>query len=181
MSKLSRALAVALVLTVAVAGCRKEKSEAASEPQSFTFTVYPGARYLSQLTELAKQAHTVERNEAPPPTAFYDTDASLETVANYYAKSYGYATVAPDATNNLSAAKPPAYYRGGDLQADVSAVVPVLQKLKVNVDVSKAHGKYRAVEIESKPNRPRVTLQRPYFDVTKSEVVDRTIILMAPR
>jgi hypothetical protein len=36
------------------------------------------------------------------------------------------------------------------------------------------------VEIDPKPNRPRVTIQRPYFDVVNSQVVDRTIILMAP-
>ena len=88
--------------------------------------------------------------------------------------------MAPDATNNLSAAKPAAYYRTGDLHADVVAIQPVLQKMNLKVDVSKAQGKYRAAEIEGKPNRPRVTIQRPYFDVTTSQVVDRTIILMAP-
>ena len=55
-----------------------------------------------------------------------------------------------------------------------------MKKMKLNVDISKAQGKYRAAEIEPKRNRPRVTLQRPYFDVTKSQAVDRTIILMAP-
>jgi hypothetical protein len=51
--------------------------------------------------------------------------------------------------------------------------------MNVNVDVSKAAGHYRAAEIESKPNRPHVTVQRPYFDLTTGQVVDRTIILMA--
>ncbi len=88
--------------------------------------------------------------------------------------------MAADATNNLSAAKPPAYYRNGDLATDNKAVEPLMKKLNLNVDVSKARGKYRAVEIESKMNRPRVTIQRPYFDVINSQVVDRTMILMAP-
>ncbi len=182
MSKVSRALVVALLVAAAIAGCRKENKEApAAEPDTFTFTVYPGARYLAELTELAKQAHVVSKpGELAPPTAFYDTEATLDAVASFYAKAYGIQTIAPDASNNLSPTKPPAYYRNGDLQNDVKSIEGLLQKLKVKTDISKAQGKYRAVEIDAKPNRPRVTIQRPYFDVTKSQVVDRTIILMAP-
>jgi hypothetical protein len=181
MSRVLHAFAALLLLTAAFAGCGKEKTEAPTEQPAFTFTVYPGARYLAQLTELDKRAATVEKpNQPAPPIAIYDTDAPLDTVANFYVQSYGYARIASDASNNLSAAKPPAYYRTGDLKADVKAIEPVLQKLKQQVDLSKAQGKYRAVEIDSKMNRPRVTIQRPYFDVTQSQVVDRTIILMAP-
>ncbi len=181
MPRVSRALAVALMTALALAGCKKEKTEEPAEPQAFAFTVYPGAQYLAPLTELDKRANTVlHPNEPPPPIAIYDTDAPLDKVADYYVKSYGFGKVAPDATNNLSAAKPPAYYRSGDLQSDVKAIQPLLQKLNVSADISKAQGKYRAVEIESKMNRPRVTLQRPYFDVTRSQVIDRTMILMAP-
>ena len=49
----------------------------------------------------------------------------------------------------------------------------------LGVDISKASGTYRAAEISRKTNRPQVTIQRPYFDFTTSQVVDRTIILMA--
>jgi hypothetical protein len=169
-----------LVVALAVTGCRKEKEEASNEPASFTFTIYPGSRYLTQLTELTKQAHkTLKPNEEPPPTAIYDTDAPVDRVAEYYAKSYGYNKVAPDSTNNLSTAKPPAYYRNGDLATDVKAIEPVLQKMNVKADTSKAQGHYRAAEIEPRVNRPRVTIQRPYFDVTTSQTVDRTLILMA--
>lgn len=177
MSKLFRSAAVLLLVTVALAGCKKKENAA----DAFSFVVYPGAQYLPHLTEMTKQAHKVINPNVvePPPTAIYDTDASVDTVANYYAKSYGYGTVAPDATNNLSAAKPAAYYRTGDLQSDVKAIEPILQKLKLNTDISRAQGKYKAADIEPKPNRPRVTVQRPYFDVTTSQVVDRTLILMA--
>jgi hypothetical protein len=161
-------------------GCKSEKSEQ-SEPATFTFTVYPGSRYLAELTELFKRAATViNPNTTPPPIAIYDTDAPLDAVATFYAKTYGYTRVASDATNNLSAAKPAAYYRNGDLSTDIKAVEPLMKKLNLTVEASKAQGKYRAVEIESKMNRPRVTIQRPYFDVIKSQVVDRTMILMAP-
>lgn len=180
MWRISRALGALIVLAAALTSCKTEKPQPAAEPQGFAFTVYPGSQYLAQLTELDKRAAaTVKPNEPPPPMAIYDTDAPLETVANFYANSYGY-KIAPDATNNLSAAKPPAYWRSGELGADVKAIEPILQKLNVKVDVARAQGKYRAVEMEGTPNRPRVTLQRPYFDVTKSQVIDRTIILMAP-
>jgi hypothetical protein len=166
------------MLAVAVAGCKGEKKS--DEPETFQFTIYPGSRYLQQVTEIFKQARKVaDPTSEIPPMAIYDTDAPVDTVAQFYAKSYGYGNVAPDATNNLSSAKPPAYYRSGDLGTDAKAVEPLFQKLNLKVDTSKAVGSYRAAEISRKPNRPQVTIQRPYFDFTTSQVVDRTIILMA--
>lgn len=162
-----------------VAGCQK-KEEAAPEAEAFSFVVYPNSRYLGQITEMTKQAHKTARpSEEPPPIAIYDTEATVDEVANYYAKEYGYEKVAADATNNLSPAKPPAYYRTGDLQADNKAIEPILKQMNAPTDVSKAVGTYRAADIEPRPNRPRVTVQRPYFDVTTSQVVDRTLILMS--
>lgn len=167
-----------VLLVVLAAGCAREDQYA--EPESFSFVHYPGSRYLGELTELTRQAHRlVNPNQEPPPIAIYDTEASVEEVANFYAKSYGYKTVAPDATNNLSATRPPAYFRTGDLGADIKSIQDQLPKLGLNADVSKAQGAYRAAEIERRPNRPHVTIQRPYFNAKTSEVVDRTIILMA--
>ena len=166
------------MLALIVAGCKREKKT--TEPETFQFTIYPGSRYLQQVTEVFKQASKLYHpNEEIPPMAIYDTDAPVDQVAQYYAKEYGYSAVAPDATNNLSSAKPPAYYRTGDLHTDVAAIGDVIKKLNLKVDTSKAVGTYRAAEIAPKPNRPHVTIQRPYFDVTTSQVVDRTVILMA--
>ncbi len=176
--KFSRSIAVALLLLSVVSGCRRESESA--EPESFSFVIYPGSRYLGAITDVTREAHRLLKpNEPPPPVAVYDTEASVEDVAKFYAESYGYTNIAPDATNNLSAARPPAYYRSGDLAADVKAVEPLLERLKVKTDVSKAAGTYRAADLEPRPNRPRVTVQRPYFDVTSSQVVDRTMILMS--
>ena len=50
--------------------------------------------------------------------------------------------------------------------------------MNMPLDVSKARH-VRAAEIAPRPNRPRVTIQRPYFDLTTSQVVDRTLILMS--
>lgn len=180
MSKVSRLLLVTALVALVVAGCGKEKkNNEPSEPEAFSFTIYPGSRYLAQLTDLWKQARKLSApNDDVPPTAIYDTDAPIDKVAEFYAQSYGYNKVAPDATNNLSSARPPAYYRAGELARDVAAVIPTTQKLNVKVDVSKAVGTYRAAEIDPRPNRPRVTIQRPYFDVTTSQTVDRTLIMM---
>ncbi len=177
-----RKLSSILLLGIAAlfcAGCRNAEHQTA-EPESFAFVVYPGSRYLPSLTEVTKRAHKVITPAAdPPPIAIYDTDAPVEKVAKYYAKEYGYNDIAPDATNNLNSAKPPAYYRTGDLYTDAIAAKPVADKLKLAVDYAKAQGKYKAADIEPKPNRPRVTVVRPYFDMTTSQTVDRTMILMA--
>lgn len=178
-SKKSRILLLALLAVAALfVACRGEEEYA--EPEAFSFVVYPGSRYLGQLTEATKNAHKVLKpNEEPPPTAIYDTEATVEDVAKFYAKSYGYEEVAADANGSLSAAKPPAYYRAGDLATDVNAIAPLLKQMNMNTDVSKAQGSYKAADIEPRPNRPRVVVQRPYFDVTTSQVVDRTLILMS--
>jgi len=178
MSKTLRSLAVLTIALLAVAGCKHEKQ--ANQPEEFAFIVYPGARYLTDLTKLTMDAHKVVSPGSPvPPTAIYDTDAPLDKVADFYARTYGYNNIAPDSTNNLSSAKPAAYYRSGDIGADLKAIQPILQKMNLHPDESKAVGHYKGVEIASKPNRPRVTLQRPYYDITTSQTVDRTIILMA--
>ena len=176
---MKRSLIIAGVILLSVAaGCSREDEY--NEPEAFSFVVYPGSRYLGRLSDVTKQAHKILKpNDEPPPVAIYDTDAPLEEVANFYAKAYGFGTVAPDATNNLSAAKPAAYFRTGDLSVDNMSAVDVLAKLNLKTDVSKATGIYRAAEIVAKPNRPRVTIQRPYFDVTTSQTVDRTLILMS--
>lgn len=179
LTKYTRIWLAALLAAALIAGCKGGETES-SEPEAFSFVVYPGARYLGQLTETTKNAHkAMDPNTEPPPTAIYDAVAPLEEVAKWYAEQYGYSEIAPDATNNLSAAKPPAFYRGGDLAADTKAIESLLQKMNMQTDVSKAVGTYRAVQLEPRPNRPRVTIQRPYFDVTTSQVVDKTLILMS--
>src|SRR5437868_11222739 len=161
MRKLASFALVALAVALPFTSCNSKEKES-NEPESFAFVVYPGSRYLPQLTDTTKKAHKVlQPNQDPPPVAIYDTDAPVEKVAEYYAKEYGYSNIAADATNNLSSTKPPAYYRSGDLYTDAIAVKSVAEKLNLNVDYTKAQGKYKAAEIEPKPNRPRVTIVHP--------------------
>lgn len=177
-SKVRITLSALLVLAAIFTACKGEEEFA--EPEAFSFVVYPGARYLGQLTENTKQAHKVlDPSKEPPPTAIYDTEAPIEQVADYYAKQYGYKEVVADITNNLSATKPNAYYRSGDLAVDNKSIEPIIRKMNLPTDISKAQGTYKAADIAPRPNRPRVTIQRPYFDVTTSQVVDRTLILMS--
>lgn len=175
MKKVSRSVLVLLLLLAALAACTKEKSA----EEEFSFVVYPGARYLPRLTEVTRQAGKILRpslGEAPA-TAIYDTEASVDDVANYYVKAYGYASIAPSAP--AAGSTLPAFRRSGDLQTDTKSVEALLPKLNLHPDISKATGSYSAVEIAGKITRPRVTIQRPYFDVTTSQVVDRTLILMS--
>ncbi|MEA2571186.1 MAG: hypothetical protein QOI24_3187 [Acidobacteriota bacterium] len=158
-----------LVLLAAVA-CGEKKED---------FAIYPGAQAQPQLLELFKKASTTLDPHKPiPPQVIYDTDASLEDVAAFYAKENGYPKVFPDSTGNLSSVPPPAFYRTGDLRTDLDAIQPILKKMNMNVDSAKAAGKYRGAHISANGDRPRVTLSRPYFDPTKQQVVDRTLIIM---
>jgi len=171
---------------LALTGCGKEKSETLSpyeaadmQATSYNFQLYPGAQYLAPQTELFRRAHFVLQPAAKtaPPMAMYETDASLEDVAKFYGEKYGY-TIAENETNNFSSVKPQAYYTQGDLAADTMQVKPILEQLKVQADLTKASGPWRGVHISPKTDYPRVTLQRPYFDFTKSQTVDRTLVLM---
>ena len=169
-------LVALLVLAALVAGCRGKES---AEPEAFSFVVYPGARYLGHMTEKTKEAHRtiINPGQEPPPTAIYDTDASVQQVAEYYAKEYGYGTIV-DSTNTLTTARGNAFYRNGDLATDAQAVAPMLERMGLPTTIQGATGPYRGAEIAPKPNRPRVTIQRPYIDVVNGTVVDRTLILM---
>ena len=176
----------ALLLLIPLLGCRREKSADVSDYESrdsqgsgYTFIVYPGARLLTELTDLRRKAQsTLANGSGAPPQAVYDTDASVEAVATFYAKQYGYGKVARDATGNFSSASPPAYYRTGDLAQDNAGMKSVLDRLGFKADLSKAVGTYEGAQISAQPSRPAVTLTRPYFDVTKSQVVNRTLIIM---
>lgn len=176
--KRSHLIAGLLIVVALVGGCRKEEDYA--EPEAFSFVVYPGARYLGQLTEVTRQAHKlVNPDTEPPPVAIYESEAQVDEVATFYAKAYGYGSVASDSTNNFAASKPPAYYRSGDMATDIKGIEALLPRLNLKTDTTRSVGSYRAAEISPRPNRPRVTVQRPYFDVTTSEVRDKTLIMMS--
>ncbi|HEX7708394.1 MAG TPA: hypothetical protein VF701_18170 [Thermoanaerobaculia bacterium] len=171
-------LSLLFVCILFPAGCRRGENTA--EPEAFSFVVYPGSRYLGQLTEKTKEAHRlIDPSTEPPPTAIYDTDATLEAVAQFYADSYGYGEVKGEtAAASAGTEKPQAYYTSGDVAADTKALEELLRKMEMPTDISKASGSYRAAQIAPRRHRPRVTVQRPYFDVTTSEMVDRTLITM---
>jgi hypothetical protein len=178
MSRTRFLLSLLLVCILLPAGCRR--GERPAEPEAFSFVVYPGSRYLGQLTEKTKEAHRhIDPSTEPPPTAIYDTESSVEEVARFYADSYGYGEVKDEAAAAAAGAeKPRAYFTSGDVAADTKALEELLRKMEMPTDISKASGTYRAAQIAPRRHRPRVTVQRPYFDVTTSEMVDRTLITM---
>ena len=98
MKRFSRAALVALVCLAAIAGCKNKESQSSEDIPGFTFTVYPGAHYMAQLTDVRKKGlQFVNPREAAAPMAIYESDAPLEQVAEWYAKAYGYSKVAQDA------------------------------------------------------------------------------------
>ncbi len=182
-------LVVALSLFLLAAACQK-KEEAIQPLDEYTssdlqssgnnFYVYAGARFLSEMTDLFKKSHFVLHPEATtaPPIAAYESDASVQQVAQFYAQKYGYPEVAPNEVNDLSSVKPRAYYRAGDMAADTKALEPILAKMQVKSDLSQATGNYNAAHISPKQDYPRVSIQRPYFDFLQSKVVDKTFIII---
>lgn len=184
---MTRRFIVAATLLVSLAACKEEKVTPLSEYESadaaaaaHNFQVYPKAEFLPQLTEVLRRAHFEFHPQAKqaPPTAAYHVDATVEQVAEFYATRYGHGRVAPNSVDNFSSAAPAAYYRGGDLHADASAATEIMRRLKIESDISKAAGTYKGAHISATQNFPRVTIQRPYFDQLKSEVVDKTLIIM---
>ncbi len=167
-------LAVLFLSMATFIACSSE--EEIPEAQAFRFVVYPGARYLGELTEATKRAHKViNPGQEPPPTAIYDSDAPLDTVIAFYAKEYGYTEMPANSADTPAGTY---HWRDGDLQTDVKSIEELLKQMNMPTDVTKAVGKYRATYLPPKPGLPRVTIQRPYFDSITSQVVDRTLVLM---
>jgi hypothetical protein len=183
---MQKRIMVVVFVALALAACRKEKSmqpmseyeSAEVQARAFNFLVYPAARLLQPETDVLKKASFVLQPglKAAPPMVMYDTDAKLEDVAAFYAQKYGYTISDSDA--NFKAVKPKAYYTTGDLSVDTARIKPLLIKLHMSDDVSAASGTYRGAYIAPEINLPRVTLQRPYFDIVTRKVVDRTLIIM---
>lgn len=183
-----KARILCVLMIVALASCRKEETmpplspdeSAAVQARSYSFQIYPGSRFVESQTDLFRKAHFVLHPEAvqAPPTAAYESDASVEDVARFYAENYRFGQVAESEANGFSSIKPPAYFTRGDLAKDLPAIQPILDKLQIKVDPSKAVGQYRGAHISGTPTRPRVTIQRPYFDIGTSTVVDKTLIIM---
>lgn len=174
-------------LFVAAIGCRKETNRPVADyevadiqARAYNFQVYPGAQYLKEPTEILRRGSLAMHpslTEAPP-MAMYDTNASIDDVAEFYRVKYDYARIAENEMNSFSSAKPNAYFSTGDMRKDLESIRPLVDQLKLKVDYDKAAGKYRGAYLAPKPGMPRVTLQRPYFDLSKNQVVDRTLIVL---
>ncbi|HVR42278.1 MAG TPA: hypothetical protein VMS56_02435 [Thermoanaerobaculia bacterium] len=179
--------ALALAALVAMAGCREEPLEplgaeetAELQARTYNFQVYPGARFLEAQTDVLRRAHFVMLPDAveAPPMAMYETEAPVDEVARWYASAYGYSEVAEDDVNEFSSVRPPAYFTSGDLAADAAAILPILEKLGLELSVDRISGTWNGAHIAPREEFPRVTLQRPYVDFVNDRPVDRTLILM---
>ncbi len=178
-------LLIAAAALVIAAACREEKLEPvgpgeASEVQAkaYNFVVYPGSRFLEQHTDVMRRSHFVLNPEASdaPPMAVYESDAPVDEVATFYADKYGYGAVGEGA-GPAGAGQAKAYYTSGDLSESL-AIKPITEKLGLQLKFENLSGPWRGAHIAPRPDMPRVTLQRPYFDYVNDRVVDKTLILM---
>jgi hypothetical protein len=131
----------------------------------FNFQVYPDARFKPEQTELLRRAHFVLNPgaTAAPPLAVYESESPFEAVRQWYGERYGLA-------------EPP--LREGELQADAAAIEPIARQLELEPMLTQARGRYQAADLAATGNLPRLTIQRPYFDLIENQVVDRTLIIL---
>lgn len=135
------------------------------------FPLFAGAEVLPEQTDLMRRAHALIRGDAPAEArrlALFDSGASLDEVAGYYATALGEGSGAPAAVTRST----------GDFAADEASLAPILEKLGQPFTRG-ATGAYRSVEIAGAPGRPRVSLQRPYRDFAGDRIVDRTLIVLS--
>lgn len=178
-------LLIAVAALALAASCREEKLEpmapheaAEVQAKAYNFHVYPGAGFLEQQTDVLRRSHFVLHPDAAdaPPMAMYEADAPIDEVAKFYADKYGYPGLAENAGPE-GGEKPLAYFTSGDLSESL-AIRPITEKLGLKLKFEGLSGPWRGAHVSPKPNMPRVTLQRPYFDFVNDRVVDRTLILM---
>lgn len=179
---------VAITLAVLVSACRQEPaleqlppSEAAAiRAQAWDFHVYPGATELGGQEDLLRRAALAldPARKEPPALGMWDTDAPLETVAEFYTGKYRYGPIAPTNAPLADGSNPVAWWGEGNLAEDAARTRPVLEKLGMKSDVSAAVGTYRSVTMRGNNGLPRVSIQRPYFDLIGGKVVDRTLVLL---
>lgn len=176
-----------LVLAVWLFGCEErsvtpmgEYEARKLEHQLWEFQIYPGARYLEELTEAYKRAHFLmnpEDDEAPR-MAVYESEDSIDQVGAFYADKYGYGRVEPNAVNDFKPFAPPAYFSEGSLEESTRQILPMLEALELSTSIEGVEGEFRSAHIEGIDRYPRVTLQSPWYDVIDAEVRETTMILM---
>ena len=176
-------LASSLMMT----SCRKEPMVLLDEyetadvaARAWNFQVFPGAKFLPANTEVMRRAHFLLNPGAveAPPLALYAVDASLDDVAQFYATKYGWERIAEAPAAADAATPAPAYFTSGDLGTSFAEVLPLLDQLDIRPAKRTAEGAWRGAHIDASGNMPRVSLQRPWVDVTTGETVDSTLILL---
>jgi hypothetical protein len=178
-----------VVVLLLAAGCRER---AAMEPldafqsadlsaRVWSFQVYPGSEFLPAHTEAYRRTHLLLNPgaESSPPIAVYESRDSVEEVASFYGSKYGYGDdVASDSVAGFRAHAPPAYFTRGGLGEDTRNIEPILRQLGFDHDLSQIGGTWRGAHVSPTGPYPRVTIQRPWYDFSRGEVRDTTMILM---
>lgn len=155
-----------------------ESSEVAK--RSMDFQVYPGSTFLEDHTEAYRRSHSIVNPQSRriPPMAVYESADSVEEVAQFYARIYGYDRVHPNTVNDFSPYPPHAYLIRGELGEATRTILPIIEQLGYESDITGVSGPFVGAQIDGIDLFPRVSLQRPWYDFITGEVRDSTMILM---
>lgn len=135
------------------------------------FPEFPGATVLREQSGLLHRAYAIlqPKGERPKRVLMYESDASLEAVAAFYAKLYASGDGAPA----------PVQRGTGDLAADELALAPLLAKLGHRFTPGIGKGAYSTAQVSGGPGRAKISIQRPWRDFIGDRVVDTTLILVS--
>lgn len=135
--------------------------------------VFPGALGMEEMTRLLTKARGEGFNGE---LALYETDAGIEEVASYYASAYG------EASSEGDAPAPVVLENGaGDFASDEAALAPLFATLGLELSRGRITGHYRTIVVQPSGSNPTISLQRPYRDLVRDEIVDRTLIMIEER
>ena len=165
----------ALILLLASA-CGQERLEKVEEYVSqdpWAELAYPGAEQRVEQEDLLRKAHFLANPSADsaPHVEAYSTPDPLNEVAAFYARKYGYGVLPEDPTA-------PAHLGSGDFADMRQSIEQIAAKLVETPDLEALKGPYRTAYFRGTGMLPRISLQRPYFDLTRGELIDQTVIVM---
>ncbi len=166
-----RTLLFILLLALFTTGCEQQND--------LHFPVYPGAVQRPRIARIFVNAHEILNRDDPREIDLMvlDSAASVEEVAEWYAKLYGF-EVSQDQVNDFSPMPPRAYLLEGNLRNDFEGIKPLLAKMGIEPEVQGVEGMYQGAHVDAVYGRPRVSIQRPYVDPVREKLVDRTLILL---
>lgn len=173
-----------VVILAGSIGCGQQDSVQREPPlgldPAFAGAVCSDVRYLARQTVLLERAQSLMNPDTSgrAKLALLDTADPFEDILHCYASLYQVEYIANNQHNDLSAVPPAAFRFQGDVAADLQTIRPVLDALGQAPNGPQPSTPYAGATFLPRDGRPRVSLQRPYYDLVDGRIVDRTLILL---